>query len=53
MDGLRLRKADPSDLPAIAALFRCARETCLPFLPQLHSREEDIEFFRDEDISEL
>ena len=43
---MKLRKAAPSDLPAIAGLFRLVRETCLPFLPQLHTREEDLEFFR-------
>jgi putative acetyltransferase len=44
---LRLRKAEPSDLHAIAGLFRLARGTCLPFLPQLHTRQEDVEFFRE------
>jgi GNAT superfamily N-acetyltransferase len=45
--GPKLRKAEPRDLPAIAGLFRLVRETCLPFLPQLHTREEDMEFFRE------
>ena len=47
MAALKLRIADLSDLPAIAALFRSVRETCLPFLPQLDTREEDVEFFRE------
>jgi putative acetyltransferase len=47
MAGLKLRKADLSDLPAIAALFRSVREDCLPFLPQMHTREEDLEFFNE------
>ena len=46
MAGLKLREAEPSDLHTVAALFRSARETCLPFLPPLHTREEDLEFFR-------
>ena len=41
-----LRKAEPSDLHALAGLFRLLRETCLPFLPQLHTPEEDVELFR-------
>ena len=32
---------------ALAGLFRLTRETSLPFLPQLHTREEDMKFFRD------
>lgn len=47
MKELKLRKAGLSDLPAIAALHRLVRETCLPFLPRLHTREEDLAFFRD------
>jgi putative acetyltransferase len=43
---LRLRKAELSDLRAVAGLFRLVRESCLPFLAQLHTREEDMEFFR-------
>lgn len=47
MAGLRLRKAEPSDLHTVAALFRSVRETCLPFLPRLHTPEEDVQFFRE------
>ena len=43
---LTLRSAALSDLGALAHLFRVTRETCLPFLPQLHTRAEDLEFFR-------
>jgi putative acetyltransferase len=43
---LKLRNAEPSDLHAIAGLFRVTRKTSLPFLPQLHTRQEDVEFFR-------
>ncbi len=47
MAGLRLREAEPSDLHTVAALFRSVRETCLPFLPRLHTPEEDVQFFRE------
>jgi putative acetyltransferase len=45
--GLKLQKAELSDLHAIAGLFRLTRRICLPFLPQLHTLQEDIEFFRE------
>jgi putative acetyltransferase len=34
-------------LHAIAGLFRLTRRICLPFLPQLHTPQEDLEFFRE------
>ena len=52
LSGIMLRRADITDLPAIAVLFRRTRETSLAFLPQLHTREEDIEFFRSKIFAE-
>ena len=46
MPGVKLRKAKPADVTEVAGLYRHVREICLPFLPQLHSAQEDIEFFR-------
>jgi GNAT superfamily N-acetyltransferase len=41
-----LRRADLVDMPAIARLHRHARETCLPYLPDLHTPAEDLAFFQ-------
>jgi putative acetyltransferase len=41
----RLRRAAPSDMDAVARLHRHVRKTCLPYLPNLHSPEEDLAFF--------
>jgi putative acetyltransferase len=42
---VRLRIATPSDVPAIAALFRRSRHAKLPYLPDLHSEADDLVFF--------
>lgn len=34
-------------MPAVARLHRAVREACLPYLPDLHTPEEDLAFFRD------
>ena len=41
----RLRRAALSDMDAVARLHRHVRKTCLPYLPDLHSPEEDLAFF--------
>jgi GNAT superfamily N-acetyltransferase len=40
-----LRPARSGDVPGIAALFGAARRTSLPYLPVLHTSEEDHAFF--------
>lgn len=39
------RPAAPADAGAIAALFRATRQACLPYLPELHTKEEDRVYF--------
>jgi GNAT superfamily N-acetyltransferase len=40
-----LRPAQAADVPAITAVFQAARRASLPYLPVLHSGEEDHAFF--------
>lgn len=40
-----LRPALQADVPAIAVLFRRVRQLRLPYLPDLHSAEDDLAFF--------
>ena len=42
-----LREARPDDAPAIARVHRLAMRISLPFLPELHTAEEDLAFVRD------
>jgi ribosomal protein S18 acetylase RimI-like enzyme len=42
-----LRHANVTDAPAIAALFRLVRRTCLAYLPDLHTPASELLFFRD------
>lgn len=44
MASISLRTAEPSDVEAVADLFARSRAVALPFLPVLHSRDEDIAF---------
>ena len=46
MTGFTLRRADLADMEAIARLHRHVRKTCLPYLPDLHTPEEDLAFFQ-------
>jgi putative acetyltransferase len=41
------RRARPEESDAVAALYRRSRDTALPYLPDLHTAEEDRAFFRD------
>ena len=34
------------DAEAVARLFRAVRQACLPYLPDLHTPDEDLGFFR-------
>jgi GNAT superfamily N-acetyltransferase len=45
MPSVILRAARPEDVETIADLFARSRAAALPFLPILHSRDEDIAFF--------
>jgi ribosomal protein S18 acetylase RimI-like enzyme len=40
-----LRRAHPDDAAAIAAVFAAAREEAMPWLPVLHTAEEDVAYF--------
>jgi GNAT superfamily N-acetyltransferase len=42
-----LRRAILPDMPAVARLNRHARKTCLPYLPDLHTPDEDLVFFKE------
>jgi N-acetylglutamate synthase-like GNAT family acetyltransferase len=44
---MRIRKATKDDMPAIAVLHRHTMRTSLPYLPDLHTPQEDLMFFRD------
>jgi len=41
----KLVKATIEDMPEVARLFRISRESELPYLPKLHTPEEDLEYF--------
>ncbi len=41
-----LRRARPDDLEAMAVIFRKSRAEAMPWLPVLHTVEEDRDFFR-------
>jgi GNAT superfamily N-acetyltransferase len=42
-----VRRAEAGESDAVAALFRLSKETALPYLPDLHTREEGRAFFRE------
>lgn len=44
---MTLRPAEADDAPAIARIHRLAMRISLPFLPELHTPEEDLGFVRD------
>jgi putative acetyltransferase len=41
-----ITKAGPQDAEDVARLFRAVRRACLPYLPELHTADEDLWFFR-------
>jgi GNAT superfamily N-acetyltransferase len=43
-----LRRAALSDMSAVARLNRHVRKTCLPYLPDLHTPDEDLTFFQEQ-----
>jgi hypothetical protein len=44
---LPIRPATPEDIEAVERLHRAVRTACLPYLPELHTPEEDLRFFRE------
>lgn len=44
---MKLRRAQPADAPAIAVLLRTTFRISLPFLPELHTPEDDLWFVRE------
>jgi putative acetyltransferase len=47
-----IRRGQSGDVEAVARLFRAVRRTCLPYLPDLHTAEEDLGFFCDRVFAE-
>jgi len=47
-----IRRGQTSDAEAVARLFRAVRRACLPYLPELHTPEEDLGFFRERVFAE-
>jgi putative acetyltransferase len=47
MQELLVRRARIDESDAVAALFRLSRQTAMPYLPDLHTPEEDRTFFRE------
>ncbi|HEY6234126.1 MAG TPA: GNAT family N-acetyltransferase [Candidatus Elarobacter sp.] len=52
MRDLVLRRARDDESDAVAALFRLSKETAMPYLPDLHTAEEDRAFFRERVFAE-
>lgn len=42
-----IRPGTPADIEAVAGLHRAVRRACLPYLPDLHTADEDLRFFRE------
>lgn len=47
MRSFGLRRAGHADMGAVARLHRHVRKTCLPYLPELHTRQQDLAFFEE------
>ena len=47
MHDVTVRPARSDESDAVAALVRLSKETAMPYLPDLHTPEEDRAFFRD------
>src|SRR4051812_8780784 len=47
-----VRRAQDRDIEAVAQLFRAARRACLPYVPDLHTPEDDLWFFRERVFAE-
>ncbi|MCF4099999.1 GNAT family N-acetyltransferase [Maritalea mediterranea] len=44
---VQIRKASEKDLPRLVEIFRVSRQELLPFLPILHTREQDFAHLKD------
>jgi GNAT superfamily N-acetyltransferase len=47
-----IRQANEEDIAPVARLFRAVCTVCLPYLPDLHTPEEDLAFFQDRVFAE-
>ena len=47
MKSFVLRRAAQADMEAVARLQRHVRKTCLPYLPELHTPQQDLMFFKE------
>lgn len=47
-----IRRGRADDIEPMARLFRTVRRACLPYLPDLHTPEEDLAFFRERVFAE-
>ncbi|MCC2651206.1 MAG: hypothetical protein K0Q60_1369 [Microvirga sp.] len=47
MKSFVLRRAAQADMEAVARLHRHVRKTCLPYLPELHTPQQDLMFFKE------
>jgi len=47
-----IRRADATDAAAVARLFRAVRRADLPYLPELHTPQEDLWFFENRVFAE-
>jgi putative acetyltransferase len=47
-----VRRAQDRDIEAVAQLFRAVRRACLPYVPDLHTPEDDLWFFRERVFAE-
>lgn len=45
LNGVLYRPATQADAEPIALLFRATRQKCMPYLPTLHTADEDVKFF--------
>lgn len=45
MSGVQIRLADITDVPVVARVFRDSFRHTYPHFPELHTAEEDVEFF--------
>lgn len=48
MSRFTLRRAALPDMAAVARLHRHVRKSCLPYLPDLHTPDEDLAFFQEQ-----
>jgi GNAT superfamily N-acetyltransferase len=49
----RLREAEEGDAAPVATFFRRVRQACLPYLPNLHTPEEDLAYFAKRVIGQI